>query len=187
MTCATCCRRCATAARPRYSRQGHLGAAGMPPNGGAPRRRQWRLRRRQPAAYGATRAGAVRALGGLANGAAGPGNTAAAQGIGGAAFGGQTVTGGPPGLDTGSRTTWRSAARPALGQAGARPFPEPNQRGQFGPPAGAGPAGAGRPPGRPGRRADLAVEPAGHRLDPDRRVGQRDRADRRHRQRRSSC
>jgi hypothetical protein len=95
------------------------------------------------AANGAYGAGNGAYGAGLANGAAGPGNTAAALGIGGAAFAGQTVTGGQPGLDPGAgQLALRGQA--GLGQAGARPFPEPNQRGQFGPPAGAAVRSAGR-------------------------------------------
>jgi serine/threonine protein kinase len=117
---------------------GSPGAAGLPPNGGAPGGNG-----AYGAGNGAYGAGNGAYGAGLANGAAGPGNTAAALGIAGAAFGGQTVTGGQPGLDPGAgQLAFRGQAD--LGHASARPFPEPNQRGQFGPPAGA----AARPAGR---------------------------------------
>lgn len=76
-----------------------------------------------------------------ANGAVGPGNTAAALGFGAAALGGQTITGGHPGLAQGGGQLARRG-QPGLDQARPRPFPEPDQRGQFGPPAWAG-SGAG--------------------------------------------
>ena len=144
MTCATCCRRCATAARPRYSRQGHLAPPACRPMA-APRWAAMAPTARATAPTARATAPTARAW---PTELPGPGNTAAAQGIGGAAFGGQTVTGGPPGLEPG-------AGQVALRGQAALGKPEPGRS-----PSRTSVASSARQP-EPGSASESGPEQAG--------------------------